>query len=72
MVEDVDVLAAGELLEDLRHLLVVDVVDLLLVVVKVPVGQQSRAVHQLEAVFVKGRLVVLAPVQKKKAIFVGL
>ena len=63
VVEDVDVLAAGVLLEDLLHLLVVDVVDLLLVVVKVPVGQRGRAVHQLEAVLVQGQLVLLVPVK---------
>ena len=58
-----DVLAAGVLLEDLLHLLVVDVVDLLLVVVKVPVGQRRRAVHQLEAVLVQCQLVLLTPVK---------
>ena len=36
VVEDVNVLAAGVPLEDRLHLFVVDVVDLLLVVVKVP------------------------------------
>ena len=63
MVEDVHVLAAGVLLEDILHLLVVNVVDLLLVVVKVPVGERGRAVHQLEAVLVQGQLVLLAPVK---------